>query len=65
MNASTEAFEPHYRTDINALAEELRREHGAEAFEIAVKNAREYIDSSAWKSCALRLQVVNRLSARA
>jgi hypothetical protein len=65
MSTSRTAFEPHYRADINALAEELRREHGAEAFEIAVRNAREYIGNSAWKNCALWLQVVNRLNAPA
>ena len=60
---NTSSLDPQYRADINALAEELRRLHGAQAFEIAVKNAREYIDNSAWKNCALWLQVVNRLSA--
>ena len=60
---NTTQSDPQYRADVNAMAEELRRAHGADAFEIAVKNAREYIDSSAWKNCALWLQVVNRLSA--
>jgi hypothetical protein len=61
--ASLIQFEPRYRTDVAALAEELRREHGADAFDVAVKNAREHLDSAAWKNCALWLQVVNRLSA--
>ena len=62
MDTSRTKYEPRYRADIAALAEELRREHGANAYEIAVKNAREHLDSSAWKNCALWLQVVNRLN---
>ena len=55
--------DPQYRTDINALAEELRRTHGASALDIAVQTAKQHLRSSAWKNCAMWLQVVNRLTA--
>ena len=54
--------DPQYRTDIDALADELRRDHGARALEVAVSNVRENLQSTAWKHCALWLQVANRLT---
>ena len=54
--------DPLYRADVDALADELRRTHGAGALEAAIQTAREHLNSAAWKNCALRLQVVNRLS---
>jgi hypothetical protein len=56
-------IEPRYRADIAALAEDLRRKHGAQAYDVAVKTAREYLGNAAWKNCAMWLQVVNRLNA--
>ena len=54
--------EPIYRTDIDALANELRCRHGAGAFDVAVTTVKEHLDAAAWKHCALWLQVVNRLN---
>lgn len=53
--------DPLYRTDVNALAEELRRTQGPSAYEFAVSTAKEHLQAAAWKHCALWLQVVNRL----
>jgi len=55
--------DPQYRTDVTALAEELRQKHGASALDVAVQTARQHLRSAAWKNCALWLQVVNRLTA--
>lgn len=55
--------DPQYRTDVTALADELRRTHGPSALDFAVQNARQYLRSAAWKHCAMWLQVVNRLTA--
>jgi hypothetical protein len=57
--------DPLYRTDVDALAEELRRTHGQSAFDFAVSTAKEHLHAAAWKHCALWLQVVNRLNAPA
>ena len=54
--------EPQYCPDINALAEELRRTHGASALDVAVQTAKSHLSSAAWKNCAMWLQVVNRLT---
>lgn len=54
--------DPFYRSDVDALAEELRRNHGAQAFDVAVQTAKQHLNSAAWKHCALWLQVVNRLN---
>ncbi len=53
---------PSYRSDIDGLAEELRRRHGAAAFDIAVETAKQHLGTAAWKSGAMWLQVVNRLT---
>ena len=53
---------PPYRADIDSMAAELQRAHGADALEIAVQTAKQHLSSAAWKSCAMWLQVVNRLS---
>jgi hypothetical protein len=55
--------DPQYRTDISALADELRRTYGASALDYAAQNAKQYLRSAAWKHCAMWLQVVNRLTA--
>ena len=57
-----QAFEPHYQANIAALAEEVRRTHGTEALDYAITCMRGHLGASAWKSCALWLQIVNRLS---
>ncbi len=54
--------DPQYRTDIDALVNELRRDHGTGALDIAVSNVRENLRSTAWKQCALWLQIANRLT---
>ena len=54
--------DPLYRSDIDALVDEMRRTHGPQAFEIAVQTAKGHLRSAAWKHCALWLQVVNRLN---
>lgn len=56
--------DPMYRSDIEGLAEELRRMHGSQAFDVAVLTAKQHLQSAAWKHCALWLQVVNRLTGR-
>ena len=53
---------PVYRADIVSLADELRRTHGAAALDIAVATAKQHLSTAAWKSCAMWLQVVNRLN---
>ena len=60
MHSTT--FEPHYRADIPHLADELRRTHGGDALEYAIGVMHEHIGASAWKNCALWLQIVNRLN---
>lgn len=55
--------DPQYRTDIIALADEVRRAHGPSALDFAAQTAKQHLRSAAWKNCALWLQVVNRLSA--
>lgn len=55
-------FEPRYRADIPQLADELRRAHGGDALEYAIATMRQHLGASAWKNCALWLQIVNRLS---
>jgi hypothetical protein len=55
-------FEPHYRADINHLADEVRRAHGGEALEYAIATLRQHLGASAWKNCALWLQIVNCLN---
>ncbi len=57
--------EPQYQTDVTGLADDLRRAHGAAAFDFAVGEARQHIDRSAWKHCAMWLQVANKLGAAA
>ncbi len=57
--------DPLYRSDIDALADEMRRTHGQEAFDVAVQTAKKHLRSAAWKHCALWLQVVNRLGRQA
>ena len=54
--------DPMYRSDIDALANEMRAAHGAQAFDVAVQTAKRHLSAAAWKHCALWLQVVNRLS---
>ena len=56
------AFEPHYRADINQLADELRRTHGGAALDYAISTMRQHLGASAWKNCAMWLQIVNRLN---
>ena len=55
--------DPQYRADITALADEVRRAHGPSALDFAAQTAKQHLRSAAWKSCAMWLQVVNRLSA--
>jgi hypothetical protein len=55
--------DPQYRADVTALADEVRRAHGAMALDFAAQTAKQHLRSAAWKNCALWLQVVNRLSA--
>ena len=55
-------LEPEYQTDIGSVAEELRRTHGANALDVAVSTAKQYMRTSAWKNFAMWLQVVNRLN---
>ncbi len=57
--------EPQYRADIDTLADDLRRTHGTHALEFAVQTVKQHVQSSAWKNCAMWLQVVNRLNAAA
>jgi hypothetical protein len=57
--------EPQYRTDINSLADEIRRTHGPSALDFAVETAKQHLQSAAWKNCAVWLQVANRLSREA
>jgi hypothetical protein len=54
--------EPAYQADVNGLAEELRRTHGAAALDYALTTAKQYMAHSAWKNFAMWLQVVNRLN---
>ena len=54
--------DPQYRTDITALADELRRAYGPSALDYAAQNAKQHLRSAAWKHCAMWLQVVNRLT---
>ena len=71
MNAMTNpttqptAFEPHYQANIAALAEELRRAHGGAALDYAITRMHQHLGASAWKNCALWLQIVNRLNGHA
>ena len=55
--------DPLYRADVDALADELRRAHGAGALGGANETQKRHQATAAWKYCALWLQVVNRLSA--
>jgi hypothetical protein len=57
-----QTHDPRYRDDVDALAEELRRTHGAGALDAAISTAKQHLNSAAWKNCALWLQVVNRLN---
>jgi hypothetical protein len=57
--------DPLYRSDIDALAAELRQTHGAQAFEFAVETAKQHLQAAAWKHVALWLQVVNHLTREA
>ena len=54
--------DPLYRFDVDALADELRHAHGAGALDVAVQTAKQHLAATAWKNCAIWLQVVNRLS---
>ena len=54
--------DPVYRTDFDALANELRRSHGAAALDVAAGIARQQLQTAAWKSCAVWLQVANRIA---
>jgi hypothetical protein len=53
------------RFDAGAIADALKKEHGADALDFAVRTAKQHLKVAEWKSGALWLQVVNRLSARA
>lgn len=55
-------FEPRYQANIAALADEVRRTHGSAALDYAIACMHEHLGASAWKSCALWLQIVNRLN---
>ncbi len=54
--------DPNYQPDVKTLAEELSQTYGPGAFEVAVEAVRTHMQASAWKHCALWLQVVNRLN---
>jgi len=54
--------EPHYQTNVDALADELRTAHGGDAMDVAVQTARAHFKTAAWKHFAVWLQVVNRLN---
>ena len=60
--AAQATFEPHYQANIDALAAEVRRSHGNGALDYAIARLRQHLGASAWKSCALWLQIVNRLN---
>ncbi len=62
MTNTAAAFEPHYQANISALADELQRTHGGEALDYAIGRMRQHLGASAWKNCALWLQIVNRLN---
>lgn len=63
MNQMTQnAFEPRYQANIAALADEVRKTHGAEALDFAIARMHQHLGASAWKNCALWLQIVNRLN---
>jgi len=55
--------DPCYQTDFDGLANELRRTHGPAALDIAIRTAKQSIQSVDWKNCAMWLQVANRLNA--
>jgi len=57
--------DPLYRADIGGLADELRRTHGPQALDFAVQTVKQHMRTSAWKNCAMWLQVVNRLNVAA
>ncbi|MBX7199193.1 MAG: hypothetical protein K1X51_07425 [Rhodospirillaceae bacterium] len=56
------SFEPHYQANIAALADEVRRTHGNAALDYAITCMHQHLGASAWKDCALWLQIVNRLN---
>lgn len=56
------SFEPQYQANIGALAEEVLRAHGSGALDYAIARMHQHLGASAWKNCALWLQIVNRLN---
>jgi len=54
--------DPHYQTNVDALAEDLRHAYGTDAMDVAVQTARDHFQTAAWKHFAVWLQVVNRLN---
>lgn len=56
------SFEPRYQANIAALADEVRKVHGTEALDYAITRMHQHLGASAWKNCALWLQIVNRLN---
>ncbi|MGE3334328.1 MAG: hypothetical protein AB7I36_11855 [Rhodospirillaceae bacterium] len=54
--------DPRYQPDVSGLADALRREHGLQAIDVALENARQHMQDAAWKHCTMWLQVVNRLN---
>ncbi len=54
--------DPVYRSDIDALAAELRRIHGGQACQFAIETVRRHLQAAAWKHVALWLQVANHLT---
>ncbi len=67
IHATTQraTFEPHYQANIAALADEVRRTHGTQALDYAIACMHSHLGASAWKNCALWLQIVNRLNGAA
>jgi len=49
--------------DAGILTEQVMQTHGPQALDYAASNAKQHLLTAAWKSGALWLQVVNRLSA--
>jgi hypothetical protein len=55
-------FEPRYQADIGRLADAVRTTHGPAALDFAVETLHRHLRSTAWKNCALWMQIVNRLN---
>jgi len=45
------------------MTDELVKAHGQKARDVAIDTVNRHVQVSAWKQCAMWLQVVNRLSA--